>query len=185
MDALEAIFTRQSISKVRPDPPPREVIEKLLAAAVQAPNHFHVRPWRFVVIGGEARHRLGDAMAQALKQRVPETLDQALEVERARPLRAPILIAVAADLPVTPREVALENICAAAAAAENLLLAAHSLGLAAMWRTGGAAAEAGVKTFLGLDPAQPLVGFIYLGYAAAEQTPVQRPSFEDRTTWME
>jgi nitroreductase len=185
MDVLEAIHTRQSIPKVRPDPVERELIEKLLSAAVQAPNHFHVRPWRFIVISGEGRNRLGDAMAQALKERAPETLEQALEVERARPLRAPLLIAVGVDKPSTPREVELENICAAAAAAENLLLAAHGLGLAAMWRTGAAASEPAVKAFLGLAPDQPLIAFIYIGYPIAEQTAVQRPSFEDRTVWLD
>jgi nitroreductase len=185
MDIITAIHTRQSISKVAPDPVPHELVEKLLSAAVQAPNHFHVRPWRFIVIRGEGRNRLGDVMAQALKVRAPETLEQALEVERARPLRAPLLIAVGVDKPSTPREVELENICAAAAAAENMLLAAHGLGLSAMWRTGAAASEPAVKTFLGLAPDQPLIAFIYVGYPLAEQTPVERPSFEDRTTWID
>ena len=49
METLEAIHTRQSIGQVKPDPVPRELIEKLLSAAVQAPNHYKVRPWRFVV----------------------------------------------------------------------------------------------------------------------------------------
>ncbi len=49
MDALDAIYSRHSVAKVRPDPLPRELIEKLLSAAVQAPNHYRVRPWRFFV----------------------------------------------------------------------------------------------------------------------------------------
>jgi nitroreductase len=124
-------------------------------------------------------------MAQAMKQRSPETMEQALEVERARPLRAPVLIAVAADKPFTPKEIELENICAAAAGAQNMLLAAHGLGLGAIWRTGAAASEPSVKAFLGLEPDQPLLGFIYLGFPVNEPPVTQRPSFEDRTTWME
>ena len=71
MDALEAILTRHSISKVKSDPVPREIIEKLLHAAVQAPNHYQVRPWRFVVLTGKSREALGEVMAQALKKQEP------------------------------------------------------------------------------------------------------------------
>ncbi len=185
MDALEDIFSRHSISKVRPDPVPRELIEKLLAAAAQAPNHFRVRPWRLIVLTGEARSRLGEVMAQAHKQRHPESTESELNVERARPLRAPVLIAVGVDKPAEPKVVEIENICASAAAAENILLAANALGLGAMWRTGPAAREAEVKRFLGLEPDQELIAFIYVGYPDMQLDGRERPSYEDRTTWMD
>jgi nitroreductase len=185
MDALETIFTRQSISKVKPDPVPRALIEKILAAAVQAPNHHRVRPWRFVVLQGEARNRLGEVMAASLRKRAPDTPEPALDVERARPLRAPILIAVGVDKPHDPKVVEIENVCATAAAAQNMLLAAHALGLGAMWRTGLAAFDPEVKAFLGFAPDQHVIGFVYIGYPEFEPTPVDRLSFEDRTTWVE
>ena len=185
MELIQGIFSRQSISKVKPDPVPHKLTEQLLEAAVQAPNHHKVRPWRFIVLEGLARNRLGDTMAQAMKQRSPETMEQALEVERARPLRAPVLIGVAVDKPYSTKEVELENICAAAAGAQNMLLAAHGLGLGAIWRTGAAASEPLVKSFLGLEPDQTLLGFIYIGFPVTEPPLAQRPSFEDRTTWME
>ena len=58
MNVLEAIYHRQSIGAMKPDPVPRGDIEKLLGAAVQAPNHYKVRPWRFVVLTGAGRERL-------------------------------------------------------------------------------------------------------------------------------
>jgi nitroreductase len=185
MELFDAIYGRQSSGKVKPDPLPHALIEKLLGAAVQAPNHHRVRPWRFVVLEGMARERLGDVMAQAMQQRDPQTLLAALDVERARPLRAPVLIAVGVDRPAEPKVVEIENVCAAAAAAQNLLLAAHALGLAAMWRTGPAALDPLVKAFLGLSAEQHLIGFIYLGYPLSDQTPVTRPGYEDRVTWLQ
>ncbi len=185
METLEAIFTRHSISKVKPDPVPCALIEKLLSAAVQAPNHHRVRPWRFVVLSGEARNHLGDVMASSFKKRDPNVHEQALEVERARPLRAPLLIALGVDQPRDPKVIAIENVCATAAAAENLLLAAHALGLGAMWRTGPAAYDPEVKAFLGFSKEEHLIGFIYIGYPEFEHAPVERPSFEDRVTWMD
>jgi nitroreductase len=185
MDALEAIFTRQSVPVVRPDLVPRELVERLLAAAVQAPNHYHVRPWRFVVLQGQARERLGDLFAELLREKHPDLPAAALDKERAKPLRAPLLIAVGVERTEDPRVIDQENLCAVAAATENLLLAAHALGLAGMWRTGAPAYDPRVKAFLGFQASQPLLGFVYLGLPAEERPPVTRPSFEDQTTWME
>ncbi len=185
MELLELIHTRHSIPKVKPDPIPKALIEKLLSAAVQAPNHHRVRPWRFVVLQGEARDRLGEIMASSLKNRNPDALEEALAVERSRPLRAPLLIAVGVDKPSEPKVLEIENVCAAAAACQNLLLAAHALGLGAMWRTGPAALDAQVKAFLGFTPDQHLIGFLYIGYPDGEFKALERPSFEDRTVWMD
>ena len=185
MEALEAIITRHSISKVKPDPLPRELIEKLLKAAVQAPNHYRVRPWRFVVLTGESRQALGEVLAQALKKQNPELPEAGMEIERAKPLRAPVLIAVGVDKPADPRVLEIENICAVAAAVENLLLAAHAEGLGAHWRTGSAARDPEVKKFLGFSPEQELISFVYIGYPDLVPAVVERPSFEDRTVWME
>jgi nitroreductase len=185
METLEAILTRHSVAKVKSDPLPRVVIEKLLLAAVQAPNHYRVRPWRFVVLTGKSRAGLGQVMAQSLKQKHPELPDEGMEKERAKPLRAPVIIAVSVDKSDDPRVVEIENICSVAAAVENILIAAHSLGLGAMWRTGPAASDPEVKKFLGFEPDQHLLGFVYIGYPDWEGPVVERPSFKDRTVWME
>ena len=185
MDAMEAILTRHSVAKVKPDPIPRELIEKLLHAAVQAPNHYRVRPWRFVVMTGKSREALGEVMAQSLKKHNPDLPDSGLDIERAKPLRAPVLIAVAVDKPTEPKVLEIENMCAVAAAVENLLLAANGEGLGAMWRTGPAARDPEVKKFLGFEPDQELLSFVYIGYPDLSLPLVERPSYEDRTTWLE
>jgi nitroreductase len=185
VEVIEAIHARQSIGRVRQDPVPRDAIEKLLGAAVQAPNHYEVRPWRFVVLTGEGRNRLGDVLANALRQRFPDIEPSALEKERAKPLRAPVIIAVGVDLPLDPRVHETENICAVAAACQNILLAAVDLGLAVQWRTGEAARDADVKKFLGFSPAQHLLAFLYVGYPETLAGVRQRAGFEDRTVWMD
>ena len=185
MEALEAIYTRQSVGKVKPDPVPHALIENLLSAAVQAPNHYKVRPWRFVVLEGVARERLGEVMADSLRAEHPEYPPEAFDKEKGKPLRSPVLIAVGVDKPSEEKVIEVENICASAAAVENLLLAAHAEGLAAKWRTGGPARDPKVKQFLGFEPDQYLIAFVYLGYPEFESSPAERPSFEDRTVWME
>jgi nitroreductase len=185
MDVFEAILTRHSIAKVKSDPIAREQIERILNAAVQAPNHHHLRPWRFVVLTGESRKALGAIMANSLKKKNPDLTEVALEIEQAKPLRAPVLIAVGVDKSNDPRVPEIENICAVAAAVENLLLAAHAEGLGAMWRTGQAVHDPQVKKFLGFAEDQPILSFVYLGLPDMLPPEVERLSFEDRTMWME
>jgi nitroreductase len=185
MDIFDAIYGRHSQGKVKPDPVPRQVIERLLEAAVQAPNHYKVRPWRFVVLSGQGRNKLGDVMAASQQERHPEFPPDAWDKCRALPLRAPVVIAVGVDKPGEAKVLEVENICAAAAAIENLLLAAQALGLGAKWRTGEWARDHWVKQFLGFEPDQHLIGFIYLGYPEFATEPPARPSFEDRTVWID
>ena len=185
MDVFEAIYNRHSQGKVKPDPVPRELIEKLLDAAVQAPNHYKVRPWRFVVLTGAGLKRLGEVMGASQQERHPEFPPEAFDKCRTLPLRAPVIIAVGVDKPSEPKVLEIENVCAAAAACENLLLAAQGLGLAVKWRTGEWARDAKVKEFLGFESDQHIIAFLYIGYPefVAEYPP--RPSFEERTVWMD
>lgn len=185
MELFEAIYNRQTQGKVKPDALPREVIEKLLGAAVQAPNHFKVRPWRFVVLTGEGRNKLGDVMAASQADRKPDLPPEALAKTQALPLRAPAVIAVAADKPTEEKVIEIENVSAASAACQNILLAAHGLGLGAIWRTGEWARDEKVKEFLGFAPDQYIVGFIYVGYPEFAPEPHVRPSFEDRVVWVD
>ena len=184
MDTLLAIRTRHSIGKVKAEAVPRGVIEKLLNAAVQAPNHYKVRPWRFVVLTGNGRNQLGEIMAQSMKARFPQLNEEALAKERAKPLRSPVLIVVGVDKPTESKVLEIENICAAAAACENILLAVHALGLAGKWCTGDAARDPLVKKFLGFAEDQHIISFLYIGYPDVTPEAAPRPGFEDRTVWI-
>ncbi|HMV95241.1 MAG TPA: nitroreductase [Anaerolineales bacterium] len=186
MELFEAIHGRLTIGKVKPEPLPRDVIEKLLSAGAQAPNHHKVRPWRFVVLTGDGRKKLGDVMAASFLDRNPATPPEGLNKPRSLSLRAPLLIAVGADKPAADsKTIEVENLSAASAACQNILLAAHALGLGAMWRTGEWARDARVKEFLGFSTDQHIVGFIYVGYPEVTPEPYTRIGFEDRTVWME
>jgi nitroreductase len=185
MDAFEAINTRHSAGKFKADALPRAVVMKLLDAGNQAPNHYKVRPWRFVVLTGNARSKLGDVMAASQADRFPDLPQDGFDKTRGLPLRAPVLIAVGVDKPSEGKVLEVENICAVSAACQNILLAAHASGLGAIWRTGEWARDAKVKEFLGFAADQHIAGFIYLGFPEGVSEPAPRPSVEDRTIWME
>jgi nitroreductase len=185
MDTLETIKTRHSVGKVKADALSRDLIEKLLDAGNDAPNHHKVRPWRFVVLTGYGRNKLGDVMAASQSARKPDLPPETFDKTRTLPLRAPVVIAVGVDKPAETRIIELENYAAVAAACQNILLAAHALGLGAIWRTGEWASDSKVKEFLGFSPDQHIAGFIYVGYPESVGEYAPRPSFEDRTVWVE
>jgi nitroreductase len=185
MEVIEAIHSRHMVPRVKPDPLGRALIEKLLTAAVQAPNHYKVRPWRFVVVTGSGRDRLGGVMAESFRQKKPEVSAEALEKIRLLPMRAPLIIAAGVDKPAEPKVLEIENVAAVAAACQNILLAAHAEGLGVKWRTGEWALDPRVKELLGFSPDQILIAFLYIGYPETPIEPYERPSFEDRTVWME
>ncbi len=185
MELFEAIKTRYSAKTVKADAVPREMIEKILDAGNHAPNHFKVRPWRFFVLTGNARNKLGDVMAASQHDRLPNLPQEGLNKTRALPLRAPVIIAVGVDKPAEAKVLDLENYAAVSAACQNMLLAVHAFGLGAVWRTGEWVRDVMVKEFFGLSEDQHIAGFIYVGYPDVIGEPLLRPSFEDRTVWME
>ncbi|HEY5004967.1 MAG TPA: nitroreductase [Ktedonobacteraceae bacterium] len=188
MSVFEIIERRRSIGKVTNQRPTREQIERILHAATHAPNHRKVEPWRFFVLAGRARQELGEISGSSLLARLEDTKsDKAqamLAKERSKPLRAPVLIVVAALHAMQPNVLDIENIEAVAAATENMLLTIEEMGLAAQWRTGDAAYDPHVKEWLGLAEADTIVAILYIGYpdmSAEERHPT--PVVE-KTTWL-
>jgi len=167
MDALTALTTRVSPIKLGEPAPPAAAIEAMLAAAVSAPDHGRLKPWRFLLIEGDARGRFGELMAQSLLRREPGASPDRLDAERKKALRAPLVIVAAAALAESPNVPQVEQIVAVGAAVQNLLVAAHALGYGGFWRTGPAAYDAALKGALGLAESDAIVGFLYLGSVAA------------------
>jgi nitroreductase len=178
MDAIDLLTTRSSNGKLGDPAPDDETLRLALQAAARAPDHALLRPWRFLVIRGDARARLGRVMRDALSHRQPDASTEALDKEQNKPLRAPLLIVVAARIQDSPKAPAIEQILSAGAAAQNMLLALHARGFAGMWRTGPAAYDAHVKQALGLEPKDAIVGFIYAGTPRVEAPAIPRPAPE-------
>jgi nitroreductase len=186
MDALAALSTRHSVAPpfLTSPGPDDQVLAGILAAGASAPDHGRLRPWRFVVIRGEARKRLGEVFAEALLRRQPDAAPEALEQERNRPLRAPVVIAVVAKLePQHPKIPEIEQILSTGAAVENILVAAHAQGFGAKWLTGANAYDDHVKAALGLAGNDRLAGFVHLG--TVDGKPPQVPHADAREVTVE
>jgi len=180
---MELLLTRRSVGKIRADPVAREVVDEVLAAAIQAPNHHLTEPWRFVVLTGAARRSVGEAHAAAVRRKRPDCGADVIAREAARLERAPIVIACIVTGDGADPVRAREDRDAVAAAIQNLLLAAHARGLATMWRTGEIVDEDEVRANLGLGPAHAIVAFVYLGIADLVPPPRERSPVSTFVEW--
>ena len=168
---FDVVFRRQSPFTLREPGPDDAALSTMLAAAMCAPDHGKLKPWRFIIIRGAARHAFGAVLAEALREREPGASDALLAREKAKALRAPIILVVIAELRDRKLVPPVEQIIAAGIAANNILLVAHGLGYGGMWRTGAAAYDAHVRQALGIDASDSIVAFLYLGTAETVPPP--------------
>ena len=176
------LLKRESAVKLSEPGPSEEQLELMFEAAIRAPDHGRLRPWAFVVVPKARREQFGDIMAQSLQRRKQDASPEMIQREKQKALRAPIILVIAARPKATDRIPEVEQILSAGAAAQNIMLAAYAQGFGAMWRTGDAAYDDGVKTALGLNPTDKIVGFIYLGSTDGSASPAARPAAKDFVT---
>ena len=133
MQALDALLNRVSVPRLLEPAPTQEQRDVLFAAAMRAPDHGQLRPWRFLTVEGAAREQMGTLLAEAAR------LQEHFKVPKS------------------------EQLLAAACAAHGILLAAYAQGIGAVWRTGELSYSAHVAKGLGLAADEEVIGFLYLG----------------------
>ena len=163
MDAIEALTTRSSAKSYGDMAPTQDHLDTILQAAVRAPDHGRLRPWRFMLIAGEQRRKFGDLLAASAMRRNPNISAGDLQREHDKGLRAPLIILVACRAVPGTKVPIIEQILAAGAAAQNILIGLHNFGYAAAWKTGEAAYDPEVKKGLGLNADDHIVALIYAG----------------------
>jgi len=175
MDAIELLTTRCSNGKLTEPAPDPESLRLAYAAAARAPDHQSLRPLRVFTLRGPARERLGELMAESLRRKQPAASSDELAKTRAKALRAPLILVVAAVLEPHPKVPFVEQQLSAGAAAYALLLSLQARGFSAIWRTGDSAYDPEVKAAFSLRPQDALIGFIYAGTAKQPAPDFSRP----------
>lgn len=163
MDALDALHRRSSVPKLSDPIPSQEMLENIYKAAFSAADHAVLKPWRFLVIKGDSRERLGKLFVEAGIAKNPSLDSAAIEKLRCKPLRAPLILVCISSFKAHPKVPEIEQDLSAGAATQNMLLAAFAQGLGAMWRTGSLAYDPIVKSGLGLSETEKIIGFLYIG----------------------
>ena len=203
----ELLRARRSVRRFDSRPVPREVVVRLLEAAVTAPSASNKQPWRFFVV--ETRARI-DAMAAAVREatsriaaaRVPEASlesfraygDYFTRFEAAPAVIVPICRALtilsnlvdadAADRDAIAAMEERSGVIGASLALGNLLLAAHAIGLGASGMTGPLVAEPALRAILGIPDGWRIVALVPIGYAAEEPRRTDRKPVDKVVRWL-
>lgn len=176
-ETLDLLRGRRSVAPHllrTPGPDPAE-LQTILEIAARVPDHGKLVPWRFIVIQGDARGRLGEAAARIHAEAHPEAAEARLRKERESFLSAPLVIGLvsrAADHPKIPR---WEQALSVGAVAMNLITAATALGFGTCWLTGWIAYDRRIAASLGLSETEAMAGFIHLGTAVERAADRPRP----------
>ena len=188
MDAITAINQRTSVRRFRPDPIPREAVERLLECAVRAPNHKLTEPWRFAVLTGRARDRDAELRARHRLKRYadPSAPEAQAGAEKVRRESLEIPVYVIAMAALNPDEITREEDYAATMMAiANFMIAAESLGLGTYLKSGGVMRDPDLIQLAGVPEKFRVVGIVSLGYPAEQDPPRRRRPAAELTHWVE
>ena len=186
MNVSDAIAQRRSIKKFQDRPVMRDEIEALLDAAVLAPNHKLTQPWRFYVLGPEARRRYGLALGRrkASKLPDPDAANAMLERTAAEYEAFPALVAVAMVLSESP-ETREEDYAACMQAIANIMLAAMDRGLGTHMRTGAVMEDPAARAAVGVREGERIVAIVSVGVPAEIPAPKSRQGAAAVTQWVD
>lgn len=162
-ERLAPLLTRRSASPVGSEPPSTVEVDLILRAATTVPDHGRLRPWRLVVIAGGARAAFGRALAAAGAEARPDLAPEALARLHDKAFVAPTAIAVVARIDTAASIPAWEQVASAACVGYAITLAAHQLGLAAMWKSSPYTDGAELRDVLDLAPSDQFLGWVNLG----------------------
>ena len=158
---------------------PADLVRQLCELAQWAPNHKRTWPWRFTLVTGDSRARLGDTIADCMALR-GDAPDKVLKT-RGKYLRTPSVLVVGTATGDSDLRTS-ENRDAVACGIQNLLLGATVLGLASYWGSCATGANDAVAEFAGFDPGTHITGLIYLGWATATVAAPERPPVQVHST---
>ena len=172
------INSRRSMGNLDLPAPTHAQIETAIECAATAPDHKKLRPWRFIVTQGDARHELGNALvaaAQAKAVQEGETLSEKdISKTQAMPLRAPVIITVVTKIQAHKKVPPFEQMLSAGAAVQNLILALKAQGFSTVWRTGLLCNEPAVKSYFDVGPDDYVTAFVYTG-TSPKNEPARKP----------
>ena len=180
-DTSDFLLSRRSIvvrNMVDPGPTGGD-LEKILRAGMRVPDHGRLTPWRFIVIRGDARDKMGKVLGEAFRMANPDCIDEQVEIEEERFARAPVVIAVVSRTVPEHKIPEWEQVLSSGAACQNMLTSALGMGYAAQWITEWCAYNDHVKNALGLEATDKVAGFLYIGTRTEEPTDRQRPEYAD------
>jgi nitroreductase len=161
-------------------------IKQLLELANWAPSHGLTEPWRFIVYSDHAVTQFCHQHAEQYRQITPADKFNSSKYEKQlhNGDHASHLIVAYMQRGTNPAIPALEEVCATAAAVDNILLGAETMGIAVLWSTGGTVLQPVMREYLGLGAQDQILGLLYLGYSDEPPRPGKRTPITEKTKWV-
>ncbi|MDE1173556.1 MAG: nitroreductase [Parvibaculaceae bacterium] len=186
-ETIRFLLARRSakiVTIVEPGPSPEE-LTTILTIAARVPDHGKLAPWRFILFEGETRAAFGEVLARRFAEVEPRATPDMIAFERARFLRAPLVVGVVSSVqPDHPKVPVWEQQLSAGAAGANMVAASEALGYAPAWLTEWYGYDEGIAAALGLGTNERMAGFVYIGSRSAPKDDRPRPALADVvTTW--
>ena len=170
MSAIETILSRKSIPLMEDPKPSKNQLKKIYKAGLRAPDHGGLNPWKFIEVSGDDRLKLGKKFVNVTKKVKKNPSKELLSKVKKAPLRAPLIIITIANIKKDKPIPEIEQILSAGAAAQNMLIAAHSMGYSGIWRTGLISFNKEISKSYGLDDNDIVIGYLYIGTPEKKMT---------------
>lgn len=181
---LSELLQRKSHNRLVQPAPTEDQLQLMFSAALRAPDHALLKPWRYRVYQGVALEKLGDMFLNASLMTDPNLAQEKQRRIKLKPLRAPMVV-IASMIYIAHKKVPkTEQILSAGASIQNLLLAAHGLDIGAIWRTGSLAFDRNLMDAIDMSENESIMGFIYLGQEQGEKKPISHPDQKEFVEWI-
>lgn len=173
---LSTMLSRRSVSPRRLGPPgPSEAqLGLMVDAALRAPDHGRMLPWRLIDFDDAQRTALAQLFEDEKCRRTPDATPQDIERARAHATQTPAMLAFVVRPDPAAKVPVHEQWLAAGAALGELLLAAHAMGFGAIVLSGERCKDEILRQALGIAPAETLAGFVSIGTVAVPPPPAAR-----------
>ncbi|MBM1105647.1 nitroreductase [Aurantibacter crassamenti] len=158
-------------------------IEKVLEAANWAPSHRKTEPWRFKVMQGEAKEKLGLFLSLKYMETDPKPKEIKVKKLIENPKRAGAIIVICMQRDPNESVPEWEEIAATAMAVQNMWLCCTELGIGSYWSSPGLLKY--MNEFLEFNDGEKCLGFFYMGYSDDEPAEATRGSIDEKVVWLD
>ena len=176
---INLIAERQSFPRLEEPGPTEQEFASILEAALRAPDHMRLRPWRFLIIQKDNRCALGSLFSEHVMASNPNSSEEVLLKAKSKAFRAPVILVGIACIKDHPKVPQTEQMLSAGCVLTNVGLAIYAKGFGSVWRTGDYAYSDVIRSGLSIADNEKIIGFLYIGTPVSRERPLSKISLDE------
>ena len=180
---IQLLKTRRSVlsKNITAPGPNKQQLNTLLEIATRVPDHRKLEPWRFIIVEGDNRIKLGEKFCKIKSVQCDLTPEQ-ITAEQNRYNNAPTVIVVVFS-PVEHKTPVFEQLLSCGAVCQHINLASTALGFSSQWVTNWCSFNKTAQNELGLKAHESIAGFFHIGTANCTPKERSRPNLEEKVSY--